>query len=53
MFGGKNKTGRKSNRMKFLEEAYLDNRLSKSEAERRVWKAISFLATNESAHKSR
>ena len=52
-FGGKNKLNKKMKRSYLNEEAYLDTRLSKGEAERRAWKALSYLATNESAHRLR
>lgn len=47
MFGGKNKFIKKNKGAYYGEEAYLDSRLSKGEAERRAWKALSFLMTND------
>ena len=53
MFGGRKKIAKRMKKSYLNEEAYLDTHLSKGEAERRAWKALSYLATNESAHRSR
>jgi hypothetical protein len=51
MFGGKSNSIKRSKRMQYLDEAYLDRRLSKREAERRAWKALSYLSTNDYVRK--
>lgn len=41
MSGGKKKGTKKNKRFNFFDETYLDAGISKTEAERRAWKAIS------------
>ena len=52
--GGRKKNSRKlGGRGHYYDEAYLDNGISKGEAERRAWKALSSIMVSGPTHRTR
>lgn len=51
--GGIKKTAKRMRSFHYFDDAYLDTGLSKGEAERRAWKALSTLMENESGRRGK